>query len=135
VHQCGCLGLRHALSEELVRMMEIEIRTLTTFLWTHANRLQEVRTVERSCSDIQEADMSEQFRDLCHGSFIANNPALWFSGKSPSSVSYCRSPATPIPSSAQTPTPDSYVLGDNDFKSPLYAGFPKDEAGELVYVQ
>jgi hypothetical protein len=113
---------------EMVREMEVEISTLTTFLVAH------------SCSS--NCKKSDQLKEALR-QFQGPNMARWFSGSSdppssvhssmpslsdhnPSSPSNSRSPTTPSECATQALEFDSYIVGDMDMDididSPPFSG-------------
>jgi hypothetical protein len=113
---------------ELVGTMETELHTLTTVLSAHSDSLNCKKPVQlkEALRMFQRGDADKRYSDLGDGTSGSDSPALSFCGNSTSSDSYDRSPATPSPSTMQTPRVDSYILEDMFVDSPPHG---KDSKG------
>lgn len=103
---------------DLLKKMEIEMHRLRAILFAHSNSSKCTMSAQftEALRLLQVAGGSKPCADLCDDpSSLTDTPPLSLSDKSTSSVSYGHSPATPTPSAMQSPTLDSYILGDTDF--------------------
>jgi hypothetical protein len=109
---------------DMVREMEVEMNTLTTFLAAHSDssNCKKSDQLKETLRQFQRPNMAGWFSGSPDSPPSVHSPMLSLSDHSPSSTSNSRSPATPSEFGTQAPKWDSYIVGDMDIDSPPFFG-------------
>ena len=109
---------------DMVREMEVEMNTLTTFLAAHSDssNCKKSDPLKETLRRFQKPNMARWFLGSPDSPPSVHSPMLSLSDHSPSSTSNSRSPATPSECATQAPKLDSYIVGDMDIDSPPFSG-------------
>lgn len=110
---------------DMVREMEVEMNTLTTFLAAHSDssNCKKPGQLKETLRQFQSPNMARWFSGSSDSPSSVHSPMLSLSDHSPSSTSNSRSPATPSECATQAPKLGSYIVGDMDIDSPPFFGF------------
>jgi hypothetical protein len=109
---------------DMVRGMEVEMNTLTTFLAAHSDssNCRKSDQLKETLRQFQRPNMARWFSGSPDSPSSVHSPMLSLSDHSPSSTSNSRSPATPSECATQAPKLDSYIFGDMDIDFPPFSG-------------
>ena len=109
---------------DMVREMEVEMSTLTTFLAAHleSNNCNKSDQLKETLRQFQGPHMAGWFSGSLDPPSSVHSPMLLLSDHSPSSTSNGRSPVTPSECMTHAPNLDSYIIGDMDIDSPPFSG-------------
>jgi hypothetical protein len=107
---------------DMVREMEVEMNTLTTFLAAHSDssNCKKPDQLKETLRQFQKPNMARWFSGSSDSPSSVHSSMLSLSDHSPSSTSNSRSPATPTECATQAPKLDYYIVGDMDIDSPPF---------------
>jgi hypothetical protein len=109
---------------DMVREMEVEMSTLTTFLAAHldSSNCNKANQSKETLWQFQGPHMAGWFSGSSDPPSSVHSPMLLLSDHSPSSTSNTRSPATPSECTTQASKLDPYIISDMDIDSPSFSG-------------